>query len=170
MFRFFLELFFSVFTCSFLCSIAWHVHVLFHSFFYVFTCSFTCLHNWPFPRTVGQNSQEYRRKYWAIRSSVRSFARTAHSSACSGLLTSLAHSSALTRSLVHSLSSLPRSWENELLMSQNDLVLSHSAAIGHRKPWAGSGRRLMSKRSNKRANMMSGHAKGNILPLRETPS
>ena len=29
--------------------------------------------------TVGQNNQEYRLKYWAIRSSVRSFARTAHS-------------------------------------------------------------------------------------------
>jgi len=29
--------------------------------------------------TVGQNSQEYRLKYWATRSSVRSFARTAHS-------------------------------------------------------------------------------------------
>ena len=36
--------------------------------------------------TVGQNNQEYRLKYWATRSSVRSFARTAHSFACSGLL------------------------------------------------------------------------------------
>ena len=33
----------------------------------------------------------------------------------------------LTRSLAHSLRSLPSSWESELLMSQNDLVLSHSA-------------------------------------------
>ena len=77
----------------------------------------------PFPRclipaqsvvfgcTVGQNSQEPRRKYWATRSSVRSFARTA----CSGLLVSLAPSAALTRSLARSLRSLPRSWESELL-------------------------------------------------------
>ena len=33
----------------------------------------------------------------------------------------------LTRSLARSLRSLPRSWESEFLMSQNDLVLSHSA-------------------------------------------
>ena len=38
---------------------------------------FCCLY------TVGQNNQEYRLKYWATRSSVRSFARTAHSFACS---------------------------------------------------------------------------------------
>ena len=30
-------------------------------------------------RTMFDNSQEYRLKYWATRSSVRSFARTAHS-------------------------------------------------------------------------------------------
>ena len=68
------------------------------------------------------NSQEYRRKYWATRLSVRSFARTAFSFACSGLLASLAPSAALARSLP----SLPRSWESELLISQNDLALSHS--------------------------------------------
>ena len=39
------------------------------------------------------------RKYWATRSSVRSFARTAHSFAGSGLLASLAPSAVLTRSL-----------------------------------------------------------------------
>jgi len=61
------------------------------------------------------NSQEYRLQYWATRSSVRSFARTAHSFACSGLLASLAPSAALTRSLARSLRSLPRSWESELL-------------------------------------------------------
>jgi len=76
--------------------------------------------------TVGQNSQESGRKYWATHSSIRSFARTAHSFACSGLLASLAPSAALTRSLARSLRSLPRSWESEFLMSQNDLVLSHS--------------------------------------------
>ena len=62
--------------------------------------------------TVVQISQNSRRKYWATRSSVRSFARTAHSFACSGLLASLAPSAALTRSLARSLRSLPRSWES----------------------------------------------------------
>jgi hypothetical protein len=65
--------------------------------------------------TVVWNKQESRRKYWATRSSVRSFARTAHSFACSGLLASLAPSAALTRSLARSLRSLPRSWDSELL-------------------------------------------------------
>ena len=75
------------------------------------------------------NKQESRRKYWATRSSVRLFARTAHSFACSGLLASLAPSAELTRSLARSLRSLPRSWESESLMSQNDPVLSHSGMI-----------------------------------------
>ena len=79
------------------------------------------------PCTVGQNNQESRLKYWATRSSVRSFARTAHSFACSGLLASLPLSAAPTRSLARSLRSLSRSWESEFLTSQNDLVLSHSA-------------------------------------------
>ena len=43
------------------------------------------------------------KRYWAIRSSARSFARTAHSFACSALLASLARSAALIRSLAHSL-------------------------------------------------------------------
>ena len=49
--------------------------------------------------TMVDNSQEYRLQYWATRSSVHSFARTAHSFACSGLLASLAPSAALTHSL-----------------------------------------------------------------------
>ena len=65
--------------------------------------------------TTVQTNQESRLKYWATRSSVCSFARTAHSFACSGLLASLAPSAALTRSLARSLHSLPRSWESELL-------------------------------------------------------
>ena len=64
--------------------------------------------------TVGQNNQEYRLKYWATRSSVLSFARTAHSFACSELLASLTPPAALTPSLPRSLCSLPRSWESEL--------------------------------------------------------
>ena len=52
-------------------------------------------------RTMVENSQKYRLKYWATRSSVRSFARTTHSFACSVLLALLARSAALTRSLAH---------------------------------------------------------------------
>ena len=51
-------------------------------------------------------------KYWATRSSVRSFARTAHSFACSALLPSLAPSAALNHLLTRSLRSLPRLWES----------------------------------------------------------
>ena len=50
-----------------------------------------------------QNLLKSGRKYWAIRSSARSFARTAHSFACSALLASLARSAALIRSLARSL-------------------------------------------------------------------
>ena len=60
---------------------------------------------------------------------ARPFARTAHSFACSGLLASLAPSATLTHLLARSLRSLPRSWESELLMSQNDLILSHSVVV-----------------------------------------
>ena len=63
--------------------------------------------------TLFGNSQEYRLEYWATRSSICSFARTAHLFACSGLLASLAPSAALTRSLARSLRSLPRSWDSE---------------------------------------------------------
>ena len=56
-------------------------------------------------RSVGQNGQELGRKYWATRSSVRLFARTAH----------FAHS-------------LARGTVNDYI-SQNDLVLPHSASI-----------------------------------------
>ena len=58
--------------------------------------------------TMVDNSQKYRLKYWATRSSVRSFARTAHAFACSGRLASLVRSTALTRLLTCSLCSLPR--------------------------------------------------------------
>ena len=64
-------------------------------------------------RTMVQNSQEYRLKYWATRSSVHSFARTAHSFACSGLLASLAPSAALIRLPARSLRSLPRLWDSD---------------------------------------------------------
>jgi len=65
---------------------------LFLSFFLSFVLSF-------FLSTVGQNNQDSRLQYWATRSSVRLFARTAHSSArtahssaCSALLSLLARS------------------------------------------------------------------------------
>ena len=63
--------------------------------------------------TMVENSQEYSLKYWATRSSVRSFARPALLFACSSLLASLACSAALTRSLARSLRSLPSLWDSE---------------------------------------------------------
>ena len=76
-------------------------------------------------------------EYWGTRHSACSLTRTAHSFACASLLAShcslrtasyastlrCVHS--LVRSLAHSLLS---SWESEWFMSQNDLILSHSAA------------------------------------------
>ena len=50
-------------------------------------------------RTVVWKSQGQRCKYWATCLSIRSFARTAHSFACSTLLVSLARSAALIHSL-----------------------------------------------------------------------
>merc|ERR1712081_71167 len=64
-------------------------------------------------RTVVWNKQEWRRKYWATRSSLRSFACTAHSFACYGLLASLVPSAALTRSLAHFAHSLARGTAND---------------------------------------------------------
>ena len=79
--------------------------------------------------TVDETRKEHRCKCWTTCSSIRSFARTAHSFTCSGQLASLAPSAALTRSLPRSLRSLPRWWESGFLMSQNDLVLSHSVTV-----------------------------------------
>ena len=61
--------------------------------------------------TMVQNSQKSRLEYWATRSSVRSFARTAHAFACSRLRTP--HRSrpplrSLVRSLAHLAHSLAR--------------------------------------------------------------
>ena len=52
-----------------------------------------------------QNNQESKRKYWATRSSIRSFARTAHSSAGYALPASLTRSAAL-HSFARSVTSL----------------------------------------------------------------
>ena len=49
------------------------------------------------------NSQDYKLKYWATRSSVRTITLTAHLFACSTLLTSLARWAALARFLARSL-------------------------------------------------------------------
>ena len=54
-------------------------------------------------RTISEKDWNWRVGYWAIRSSARSFARPAHSFACSALLASLARSAALIRSLALSL-------------------------------------------------------------------
>ena len=55
-----------------------------------------------------------------IRSSIRSFARTAHSFACSALLASLARSAALTHSPLSS-------WDSRILLSIFQGVLNHCA-------------------------------------------
>ena len=78
-----------------------------------------------------QISQESRRKYWVTRSSVRSFARTAHSLACSGLLALLAllaPSAALTRSLAHFAHSLARGTVNDwmAILSAFFSIFDHS--------------------------------------------
>ena len=70
--------------------------------------------------TMVDNSQEYRLHNWATRSSVCSFARTAHLFACFRLLASLAPSAALTHSLARS---LPSSWERGFFFST---LISHS--------------------------------------------
>ena len=69
---------------------------------------------WRHHHTMVQKSQESRRKYWATCSSIRLFACTAHSFACSLLLALLAHSAALicliARSFTHALPSLWGKW------------------------------------------------------------
>ena len=52
--------------------------------------------------TVGQNSQEYRQKYWATRSSIHLFARTAHSLTCSAPLALLRSLACLLAHFAHS--------------------------------------------------------------------
>ena len=65
----------------------------------------------------GSEWQESRRKYWATRVFIRSFARTTHSIACSALLAFFARCAALIRLLARSLThSLPSSWESEWLI------------------------------------------------------
>ena len=66
-------------------------------------------------RTVGQINEKYRLKHRATRSSICSFARTAHSFTCSTLLASLARTAALICLLAGSLGSLPLSWESKYL-------------------------------------------------------
>ena len=71
-------------------------------------------------------------EYWAIRPSVRSFARTAHSYACPSLLASLARSAALIRSLARSLNPSRRSsWERSFfsteLTRRFHIILNHCA-------------------------------------------
>ena len=110
-----------LFSLSFSFCCSFFILFLLCSFF--FTPSFRSLQKTflfsPFPfchigftrreRTLGQNSHEWGRKYWATCSSVR----TAHSFACSALLALLACSAALFLLLARSLCSLPRSWESE---------------------------------------------------------
>ena len=81
--------------------------------------------------TMVENRKERRCKYWATRSSFRSFARTAHSFACSGLLALLARSAALTRSLAHFAHSLARGTVNDCMaiLSVFFPVFDHSVMV-----------------------------------------
>ena len=79
--------------------------------------------------TVVQNTQELKRKYWATRSSVCSFACTIHSFTCSALLDSLALSAALIRSLARSLTHSRAHGKVYDSLSNNDLVLYHSGLV-----------------------------------------
>ena len=74
-------------------------------------------------RTMVENSQEYKLKYWATHSSVRLFGCTAHSFACSGQLASLAPSAALTRSLASPPFFLPKMSRKLLKMVEIGIVL-----------------------------------------------
>ena len=65
-------------------------------------------------RTIVQNNQEYRHKYWATCLSIRLFNRTTHSFACSVLLALLASFAALICLLAPSLT-LPSSWDSNWL-------------------------------------------------------
>ena len=75
--------------------------------------------------TVVQNNHESKRKYWATRSSVLSFVRTAHSYSCSVLFASLARSAELTCLFTRSLA---LSWESGWLFLLFLSVLDHSAS------------------------------------------
>ena len=85
-------------------------------------------------RTVVWNKQESRRNYWATRSSIRSFACTAHLFACSSLLDLVRCSTALICLLARSLSYFPapeakwmiRCWNNGLFCT---IVQSKTAPI-----------------------------------------
>ena len=74
-----------------------------------------------------QNNQESRRKNWTTRSSLRSFACTAH--CCSAPLALLACSAMLICSLACSFTHSLSHGKVNGKMSQNDPVLSHSALI-----------------------------------------
>ena len=83
--------------------------------------------------TVGQNNQESRLQYWATCSSICSFARTAHSIACSALLVysfcSRAPLRSLVRLLAHFTHSLPRGTVNDKMAIYPVFfsILDHSA-------------------------------------------
>ena len=81
--------------------------------------------------TVGQNNQKYRLKYRATRSSVRSFARTAHSFACSELLALLMHHPALAYSLTSLTPSLVGQWMNGWLFCLCFFLFSTTAQRPH---------------------------------------
>ena len=85
-------------------------------------------------RTVVQNSHESRRKCWPTRSFIGSFARTAHSIACSALFASRTGSAALICSLARSLTQSRACGNVNDSMSQNLAVLNRSAPSASSSP------------------------------------
>ena len=83
----------------------WNTHL-----FYSRRMKFSCM---PFVKIALWARITKNTDFWATRSSLRSFTRTAHLLACSKLLALHAPSAALTHSLTRSLRSLPRSWDGE---------------------------------------------------------
>ena len=97
-------------------------------------CHFTYLikrfENWP----VHCGPEKSRIQYWVTRLSVRSFARTAHSFACSALLASLACSAACTRLLSCFTNSLACGTVNDwmAILSVFFSILAHSVSVDER--------------------------------------
>ena len=79
---------------------------------------------------MGQNNQEYRLKYWVTRSSVRSFARTAHSFACSALLASLART-------LRCAPTSASSWDKKRIFVQGVMPDNHSTPFPRRRSESG---------------------------------
>ena len=93
---------------------------------------FLSLWSYPHP-TVVQRNQELGCMYWAIRTSVRSFARIAHSFACSAVrpahfILALHCGAALNRKLAHLLT------HSRACGNMNDIMYLYRAILNHSVP------------------------------------